>query len=234
MEDKLQKSFDETIKKTNLTKITTDLGEIGLDSILEDGVLKDIPILGTIVNIGKSSLNIKDRLFTKKIIYFLSEIENINSMDRNKIISKIDKSEKYNIKVGEKILYILDNCDDHEKAKYIGKFFKILIQKTIDYEEFLRFCSVIESVFLEDFKYFLKAEDKEFENELIAGENINDRERHLANVGLIYITNSPIRIEEEGDIDIEIRNVARGGNPIISHTKVGNDIKFFLNDNYKI
>lgn len=231
MKDKLQKSFDDTIKRTNLTKITTDLGEIGLDSILEDGVLKDIPILGTIVNIGKSSLNIKDRLFTKKIIYFLSEIENINSLDRNKIISKIDKSEKYNIKVGEKILYILDNCDDHDKAKYIGRFFKILIQETIDYEEFLRFCSVIESVFLEDFKYFLNANNKEFENELLAGDDINDRERHLANVGLIYINNSTIRIEEEGDI--EVRNVARGGNPIISHTKVGNDIKFFLNDEYK-
>lgn len=231
MKDKLQKSFDDTIKRTNLTKITTDLGEIGLDSILEDGVLKDIPILGTIVNIGKSSLNIKDRLFTKKIIYFLSEIENINSLDRNKIISKIDKSEKYNIKVGEKILYILDNCDDHDKAKYIGRFFKILIQETIDYEEFLRFCSVIESVFLEDFKYFLNANNKQFENELLAGDDINDRERHLANVGLIYINNSTIRIEEEGDI--EVRNVARGGNPIISHTKVGNDIKFFLNDEYK-
>jgi hypothetical protein len=62
----LSNAFTETIKDTNLKEIIVDISEILADNLLEDGILKEIPIIGTILKLGKFTLNIKDHLFIKK------------------------------------------------------------------------------------------------------------------------------------------------------------------------
>ncbi len=47
---KLPKSLEESLKKDDLSNLAIDLGEVGIDAILEGGVLRDIPILSSIVS----------------------------------------------------------------------------------------------------------------------------------------------------------------------------------------
>ena len=54
----------------------SSLAEVGLDSIMEDGLFKDVPILSTVVSLYKIGDNIKDRYNIKKLIAFLNEINN--------------------------------------------------------------------------------------------------------------------------------------------------------------
>jgi hypothetical protein len=70
---------------------------------------------GTVIGLGKTAMGIKESLFLKKIIYFISELENISATKRHEMFEKIDNSRKFRTKVGEKLLYIIDKCDDHEK-----------------------------------------------------------------------------------------------------------------------
>ena len=67
----LSDSFDETIKDSNLAEINADLYEVLIDSFLKDGIVKDIPIIGTILKLSKFSMSLKEHLFLKKIIYFI-------------------------------------------------------------------------------------------------------------------------------------------------------------------
>ena len=169
---KLTNSLDKTLKDSDLHNVTAGLSEVLIDSLIEDGIAKDIPIIGTIVGLGKVALGIRERLFLKKIIYFISELKEIPTIKRHKMIDKIDSSQKYRIKVGEKLLYIIEKCEDHEKSKIIAYLFSAFIEGMLTYDEFLRSASVVEKIIPED---LIKFVNDDFEtNALIdAGEYLN-------------------------------------------------------------
>lgn len=129
-------SFEKTLKNTDLQNVSIDLAEVAIDQLIDDGVFKDIPILGTIYGVGKAALQIREILFLKKIIYFLTEIKDVPPYKREQMVETINTSEKFRTKVGEKLLFIIDRCEDYEKAQIIAKLFKAFINETIDYNDF--------------------------------------------------------------------------------------------------
>lgn len=183
----LTNSLDKTLKDSDLRNVTAGLSEVLIDSLIEDGFAKDIPIIGTIVGVGKVALGIRERLFLKKIIYFISELKEIPTSKRHKMIDKIDSSQKYRIKVGEKLLYIIEKCEDHEKSKIVAYLFSAFIEGILTYDEFLRSASVVEKIIPED---LIKFVNDDFEsNALIdAGEYLN--------TGLVELE---LFFEDEGD-----------------------------------
>ena len=148
-------SLEDTLKDSNLHSIGVGLSEVVLDSLLDDGLAKSIPIIGTILSAGKVAFEVKDKLFLKKIIYFISEIKDIPVEDRREVIDKINDSGDYRVKVGEKLLYIIDRCDDHEKAKLIAQMFSAFVSKKLNYNEFLRSSSIIDRLMIEDIAWFI-------------------------------------------------------------------------------
>ena len=151
----LSVSLVDTLRKSDLQEVTIDLAEVGLDSVLNQGILKDIPFIGAFVGVAKTAVSIRDAQFLKKMIYFLTELHNIPADKREKQIKKIQENSNYRIKVGEKLLYIIEKCDDHNKAEIIGKLFKCYLEEKLDYDSFLRASVSIEKLYLDDFKRFV-------------------------------------------------------------------------------
>ena len=125
----LSGSFENTLKSSDLNNIAADFSEVALDQMIADGAFKDLPIIGTIVNIGKATTSVRDYLFLKKVIGFLTTLEGIPTKDRKEMIEKIDSSGKFRIKVGEKLLFLIDKCQDHEKAKVVARLFAAVIKE---------------------------------------------------------------------------------------------------------
>jgi len=65
----LSKSFEQTLKNCDLQNASISLSEVFADSLMEDSIAKEIPIIGTVISLGKATLGIKESLFLKKIIY---------------------------------------------------------------------------------------------------------------------------------------------------------------------
>ena len=93
----------------------SSLAEVGLDSIMEDGLFKDVPILSTVVSLYKIGGSIKDRHNMKKLITFLNEINNeIDEYDEydyyteTETITIKDPLEKINRKIFSFNIFILD------------------------------------------------------------------------------------------------------------------------------
>jgi hypothetical protein len=147
-------SLEDTLKDSDLHNIGVGLSEVAIDNLM-DGVAKDIPIISTILSVGKVALGVRDRLFLKKIIHFISEVKDIPAEDRKEIIDKINNSSDYRVKVGEKLLYIIDRCDDYEKAKLIARMFSAFVSGEINYNEFLRSSSIIDRLMIEDIVWFI-------------------------------------------------------------------------------
>lgn len=71
---KLIPSFLESLD--TLSETAQDLLEIRIDTIFEDGMLKDIPIVGTVVSLCKFSLNLRERNLLKQTIAFIQAFNN--------------------------------------------------------------------------------------------------------------------------------------------------------------
>jgi hypothetical protein len=166
------------------------MAELIVDKFVEDGMLKDIPVIGTLVDILKLSGSIRDRLFTKKLLCFLSELSNTTSEQRADVLRKVESEKGYRSKIGEKLLYIIDRCEDHTKAQVIARLFAAFINQTLTYSEFFRASSVINNVYLDDLNTFIS--DTEVRSKI-------DKVGMLLNSGLYYIENPKIRIRDQDD-----------------------------------
>jgi len=154
----IRSSIVESIKSEQLKNISYDIGEIIIYSTLEDGFLKNIPIIGTLININKGRLSIQDRIFSKKILSFLLKLRDISESDRIKAINKIESSKQEKVKVGEKILFLINKTDDHIKAEMIGILFSDFIKEILGYEEFKRCSEIINKTYLEDLLWFIESD----------------------------------------------------------------------------
>ncbi|HUG80788.1 MAG TPA: hypothetical protein VML01_03940, partial [Bryobacterales bacterium] len=142
----LSASLSDSLMDSDLQSVTVQMAESLADSPLEDSIARDIPVIGTIYGLAKVGFNVRDRLFLKKLLYFLSELSQVPIAERAEMVSMVDRSGKYRTKVGEKLLYILDKSDDHESARIIARLFKAFVSGILSYDEFLRACRAIQNI----------------------------------------------------------------------------------------
>ncbi|AOT08751.1 hypothetical protein [Pseudoalteromonas luteoviolacea] len=208
----LKDSLNKTLKSTDLHGVTAGLAEVALDSLLEKGVLKDIPIIGSILGLGKAAVTIKDQLFLKKLITFLSETSTVDVEKRNEVISKIESSGKYRVSVGEKLLYIIDRCDDFEKAELVSKVFSAFLNNKMTYDQFLRCTVAIDKVFLTDLYEFINSEWDSID--------IAD-EPNLLNTGLVGVLGPEVTVEDQWDHKAGNKYIVEGADFLIFVSDIG-------------
>lgn len=231
----LSKSFEHTLKDSNLQNVSISLAEVLTDSLMEDGIAKQIPIIGTVVGLGKTAIGIKESLFLKKIIYFISEINNIPASKRQEMIDKIDTSGKFRIKVGEKLLYIIDKCDDHEESQIIACLFSSFLSGRISYDEFLRASHIISQVITEDLEWFIKEKWKE-SNEWKYRYGLRDDcltvedAGNIASTGLVKIISPEVSVRDQDDHKMSDPYIVEGSELCVEISDIGKKISEVLKD----
>lgn len=223
---KLSNSLEQTLKDADLHNVTIDLAETFSDNLLNDGLLKDIPILGTILGLTKTAISLNDRLLIKKLIYFISELKDIDQSRREKLISEIDKSETQKIKVGEKLLYIIDKSDDHCTAKYIAVLFKAFLNEEINYSQFLRCSSIIQKLLIQDLEQFINTDIKDIETNITQyDKGISDFHYSLITSGVCATETERMSVRDQDDYKMSDKYVVEGGDLIIYFTEIGHTLK---------
>lgn len=154
-EDKsLAASMEQTIEYGNLDFLG-ELGEIMIDTALNDGVLKEIPILGTIVGVSKCIKNVYDIRFAKKLVAFLIPIRDVAPEQRAAAIKKWEQDKNYRGKVGDTLLGMIERCDDTVKAAWLSKLFYELVLKHNWPRLFMRAEKTLSSLSVMDVQAFL-------------------------------------------------------------------------------
>ncbi|MCK4921075.1 MAG: hypothetical protein KAS71_08515 [Bacteroidales bacterium] len=62
-QNNIENSFTDTLRNSDLQNVSIGLAETLVDSILNDGILKDLPIVSSIIGLGKTAISIKNGLF---------------------------------------------------------------------------------------------------------------------------------------------------------------------------
>ncbi len=149
----LDKSIEETLEISDLTNINIDLAELTIDSLMNDGILKDLPIVSSFVGLANLGIKTREFLFLKKVLKFLTQMNSTTTEERRRFIENIEKNETYNKKVGLALMLILDKLEDLEKPEIIGKLLAACIKGEIDYKTFLKISYIVQKLFIPDLEY---------------------------------------------------------------------------------
>lgn len=143
-------SLVQSVWAAGASEIATDVAEIALDTMLDEGVMKEIPVFGWFVK-GYGVINtIRDRVFLKKIAMFLRGLDRVNEDEKKEFREKIEEDESFCRKVGENLILVLDRQDSFDKAYALGRAFSGYLKGKITYQMFLKLAAAIDRSFTDD------------------------------------------------------------------------------------
>jgi len=174
--DPIEISLIDSVLKENLKDLVETAAEAGLDAVLEQDVLKQIPVFGILIKIASLGATLRDRLFARKLLRFLREIADIPQDKRNEFAQKLD-SKKEKRRAGESILLLLERLDDMKKPEIIGRIVRLAILGEIDFDTSMKLSAMVDRSYISDLVLLPQAE---------RGKGIPDEAAEaLATVGLL-------------------------------------------------
>lgn len=199
--DKIVPAFEVSLLEPVFSSIL-DIGEVGIDSLLDEGLFKDIPIVGLVMGVGKTAQNIHDRNLLKQTLKFIQTFN-------EKTISE-DKLQKYKKKIEQdpkraeeelgRVLIILNNTVEIKKSELLGKIFRAYVDERIVWEQFGELSEAISRLFISDI-YLLHE---------IFGRKINDSTQcmnyqvdRLVSIGFVNTTTKSMTIGSNNSSNTE-------------------------------
>lgn len=149
-ESNLNSELIQSISSREAVDIAGDIAELGLDSLLDEGLLKDIPFFGTAVKVFSIVGSVRERIFLKKVSKFLFELGKTDEHKRFTFMKKMQNDKDFQSDVGENLILLLERHENMSKPSILAKAFGAFIQEEISYDEFLKIASAIDSTFIND------------------------------------------------------------------------------------
>lgn len=170
-------------EKKEILSLSTAFGEIAFDSLMKDGLFKDIPFIGTGISVGRLMNSASDRILLIIIIHFINDLGLKNQTEINEFKEKYFKDKDYK-RIGSRILLIIERADDATKLKWLAKSLRLFIDQELSQQQFHRFASIINSAFPEDVQQITVFDSRPVitsKNELIDSFILD----HLFSIGLL-------------------------------------------------
>ncbi|WP_024545822.1 hypothetical protein [Picosynechococcus sp. NKBG15041c] len=143
------------MKDRPIIEATLENVEALIDILLDNDILKGIPVVGTAIKCLKGAEDIRDRLFAAKLSSFLKSLENVGPELKEKIRQRVAEDPDQSRKVGETILLVIDRLADLEKSDIIAKIFIAYAFGYLKPNDFQRIVQAVDQAFIADLKLFL-------------------------------------------------------------------------------
>lgn len=168
---KLGESIQETVNNTV---------ELIIDSSLQDGLLKDIPIVSYVSSAYRIVQDVKGLHYLKKLGIFLTEF-NKKVLDNGvyqKYKDDLYNNSKFRSREIEYLLIILEKILEERKAVSIARIYFAYIEKKVSWDELQTLCIITERLFPADYE-IINSDNNAF----VTSNNVID-ERYLRLLGL--------------------------------------------------
>jgi hypothetical protein len=146
-------------------ELAIELADAAMHAVLKDGLLKELAVVGPLINIVRLAKSIPDRIFARKVLAFLDELEKVKDLKAEKFLAGISRDRARRVKLSEVLVLALDRIDDLQKANYMAYAFMGYVEGKLDFEEFRRLLHAISESFpvdLDDFVHFMKSAKRPF------------------------------------------------------------------------
>lgn len=134
------------VKSDSVVSLSKEYIELGIDTMLESGALKDIPLVSTIVGIFNGFGTVKDHIFATKLIKFLSQLSDIPQYERMIMVDKLNRDEHFAGKLGTVIIEILERMESEQKPEIAAKCFSAYTSERISFTQLRHMLHALERV----------------------------------------------------------------------------------------
>lgn len=206
--DKIIPSFKKSLFSGSKS-IIADLSELGIDSLLDKEIVKDIPIISLFIGVKNTVQNIYGRNALIQILKFINEF-NSGTIDEAKLEEyrrKINDDPKKAEKELGKIIIILSN---NTESIILANFYRNYINGYISWDEFCELSEVLNLLFINDIKILEKIQNKKLaENEESKLYQINRLEAFgLINRNIAVWNKNNLEITELGEKLLKYKNLS--------------------------
>ena len=126
------------MSKEKALELVLDATEVAFKQTVESSLIKDIPIVGSIVKLYEIGASVRDHFYTAKMERFLSCLNDVSPHDKDRLLITISskKSDGEVGKLTEKILLIIESQSDMEKSEIIANLFLAYIDGKMESSTF--------------------------------------------------------------------------------------------------
>ncbi len=144
--NELELSLVDTLQESELKSLAVDYAELGIDALLDEGILKEVPIIGTIQKAYSIATSIQNRLYMKKLAEFLVNLADVPKNRRQKQIEKLVGNAKERQRAGENLMLLLDRVNDMSKPAMMARALRAFLLEEIDAPTMWRLLHAIDLV----------------------------------------------------------------------------------------
>lgn len=132
-----------------LRDLVVDAGDAAIDAAISSGLLDGVPILGLISGGWKAQRSIRDRLYFKKIVNFIFQINHAAPKAKQDFLDRMIENDELS-RFGENILLLIERLDCIEKSEIVGRILCAHIQGHISYNQAMRLSAIVDRCYLAD------------------------------------------------------------------------------------
>ncbi|WP_036112023.1 hypothetical protein [Lysobacter capsici] len=147
---KIGKDLISAVGAENLVKITEGVFEAAIDGVMNDGIAKDIPLIGTFISLASAAGTWRDRRLAEKIEIFLIEVAHLRWSDRSRVVDEIAGTDIKKERLGAEVLELLDKADGLKKPELLAKLFVAVGRGKVNGEDYLRLAGMIAAAPIDD------------------------------------------------------------------------------------
>lgn len=179
----------ETVIFDSAIDVGVDISEMCLDMLLDEGVVKDIPVLGTFYKVGKIGYSIGRITYIKKLLVFAQE------MQRNDVDGAVLKKHKELLQSNPKkyyndlefIIQYLNRQVGYEKSILNARAYYLYLNEEIEYDDLILLWEIIDQFYVSDKTVLVEIYNKRVISEKSPFNSV--AYKRLANCGLIDFFN---------------------------------------------
>ena len=87
------------------------------------------PLVTGLLNLARTAGTVRDAIYTRKIMMFLSPIAEVDEASRNEFFETLEADERQWHRFQVTVFTLVDRCDDVEKPLIMGRMMKAVLQK---------------------------------------------------------------------------------------------------------
>lgn len=132
--------------------LSSDLIEIGIDSLIDDDVLKEIPIVKSVISTAKIFIAVREKHLLKKLLIFIKEFNSgiIDMQLLQKYKERLENDKKYQDQQLSYLLIIIDRIIDDVKSVFFARLYANYVNNKFSWNKFLELGNCVESMFVND------------------------------------------------------------------------------------
>lgn len=163
-----------------------DLGESWIDAQLDDGLLKEIPIIKVLLLGGTVIRTVKECHEIRQISQFLLTIdaECTDEARRKRYVKVLNENARQFEKELEYVTIVVTNYLESEKPKMLGRLYLKRLDGGLSWDEFAKYAAAIDRIFPTDVEILKEHDFKK--NAIMCKQSESEEILRLISVGFMY------------------------------------------------